>query len=55
MISSRIPLMSLGRFFGPRLRNLDPDDLSQFGLKRDGLLAIIVELEELSEERREIL
>jgi hypothetical protein len=48
-------LLSLGRFFAPRLRTLDPDDLAQFGLRRDGLLAIFAELEELAEERKEIL
>jgi hypothetical protein len=48
-------LIKLGHFFAPRIRNFGPDDLAQFGLKSDGLLALITKLEEMAEERKEIL
>jgi hypothetical protein len=48
-------LILLGRFFAPRIRNLDADDLAQFGLRQEGLLLIITELEEIAVERAEIL
>jgi hypothetical protein len=48
-------LVLLGHFFAPRIRNFGPDDLAQFGLERDRLLALITELEEMAEERKGIL
>jgi hypothetical protein len=48
-------LIRLGEFFRPRIKDYGPDDLAKFGLERGMLLATIRELEELSQERGEIL
>ena len=48
-------LIKLGEFFRPRIKDFGPDDLAKFGLERRRLLATITELEEMSEERKDIL
>lgn len=47
-------LLAIAEFFRPRIKDFGPDDLAKFGLERRRLLATIAELEQLSQERKEI-
>jgi hypothetical protein len=48
-------LIKLGEFFRPRIKDFGPDDLERYGLERGSLLTTITELEEMTQERKEIL